>query len=136
MPAGTIITVLQSIPWGDVLTNAPVVVDSARRLWESVANRPKPAELASTGAVGASAEQVALAELTTRTAALETTIAQLQEQMQASSDLIRALAEQNTQMIQRIEANRVRLKQLTIATGTFAVATVALALFFLLRSAA
>jgi len=43
-----------------------------------------------------------------RLAEAEASIAQLNEQMQASSALIKALAEQNAELIQRIEINRVR----------------------------
>jgi phosphopantetheinyl transferase len=42
-------------------------------------------------------------------AALEATAVQAHEQLVASSELIKALAEQNAQFIQRIETNRVRV---------------------------
>jgi hypothetical protein len=48
---------------------------------------------------------------------LQTTVAQLQEQMQASSELIKALADQNTQLVQRVELNRERLLRVSVAAG-------------------
>ena len=41
--------------------------------------------------------------------ALETTVAELHTQMLASSELIKALADQNTALVKRVEAHRVRL---------------------------
>jgi hypothetical protein len=41
--------------------------------------------------------------------------------MLASSELIKALAEQNTQLIQRIETNRIRLLRLSAATAVIAI---------------
>ena len=51
--------------------------------------------------------------------------------MLASSELIKALAEQNTQLIRRVEANRVRVLWLAAAiavVGVVAVASLALTL--------
>jgi hypothetical protein len=45
----------------------------------------------------------------------------LHGQMLASSELIKALAEQNTQLIKRIELNRVRLLWLAGVTGVVAI---------------
>jgi len=46
----------------------------------------------------------------------------LHSQMLASSELIKALAEQNAQLIQRIENNRVRLLWLSAVTALVAIA--------------
>ncbi|MDP1899430.1 MAG: hypothetical protein Q8K96_03110, partial [Rubrivivax sp.] len=58
-------------------------------------------------------------------AALETAVADLHGQMFASSELIKALAEQNAQLVKRVEANRVRMLWLTAATGVLAIALIA-----------
>jgi hypothetical protein len=42
-------------------------------------------------------------------AELQVAVADLHQQMLASSELIQALADQNTQLIRRVEVNRVRL---------------------------
>lgn len=60
-----------------------------------------------------------------RISALESEAADLHDQMLASSELIKALAEQNTQLIQNIEANRVRVLQLTGVTAVLAIIAVA-----------
>jgi cytochrome c-type biogenesis protein CcmH/NrfG len=64
-------------------------------------------------------------------AAMEAAAADLHEQMLASSELIKALAEQNTQLIRRVEANRVRVLWLAAAmvvVGVVAAASLALTL--------
>jgi hypothetical protein len=65
-----------------------------------------------------------LATLHARVSVLEAAVADLHGQMLASSELITTLAEQNAQLVQRIEANRVRLCWLGFATGVLAVAVI------------
>jgi len=47
----------------------------------------------------------------------------LHEQMLASSELIKALADQNAQLIHRIETNRVRVLWLSAATAVVVITT-------------
>ncbi len=35
-------TVLNLVPWGEVIKNAPAVADGAKKLWDSVGNKPAP----------------------------------------------------------------------------------------------
>lgn len=112
------LSVLQAVPWSDVIANAPKVAEGAKKLWSTVAKKPvptteTPAEAASPEATSPQAQ--ALAVLEARVAATEASVAQLHEQLLASSELIKALAEQNAQLIQRIEANRVRVVWVTWA---------------------
>ena len=54
-------------------------------------------------------ESQAIALLERQLGALEVTVSDLHEQMRESSELIKALADQNTQLIKRVEVNRRRL---------------------------
>jgi len=120
MAAGSIITVLANIPWGQVVENAPKVANGAMKLWNTVKNRRKP---------DAAADELPRPEA--RLLQLEEGVASLQEQMQASSELIKALAEQNTQLVARIESNRRRLVWVAAAAAIAAIlaaASIALAL--------
>lgn len=99
------LTVLQAVPWSEVIANAPKVADGAKKLWNTVAKKPVPAP-------AAEAEQAPTA-LESRLSAMEAAASQMHEQLLASSALIQALAEQNAQLIRRIEANRVRVLWLT-----------------------
>jgi hypothetical protein len=114
-------TILQKMPWTEVIRNAPAVADGARKLWRRVAGKGSGAEaVAATDAEQPPAEQLA---------ALRSQVEALHGQMLASSEVIQALAEQNTQLIARLETHRRRLFWLTAAT----VAALLLALLAWLR---
>lgn len=113
MSTGAILNVLSNIPWGQVIENAPKVADGAAKLWGKVTGSQKSA--GSAQGLGGSASTNAPTEteaLRSQLLALEASMKDLEEQMRASSELIKALADQNTQLVQRIELNRVRLRRL------------------------
>ena len=103
------LTVLKMVPWDDVIKNAPRVADGAKKLWGAVAKKPPSA-----GVPGAAAQPELSsdahtnAKLQAQLAAALAEIATLHDQMLESSELIKALADQNTQLIKRIEVNRIR----------------------------
>ena len=108
------LAVLKIVPWTDVINNAPKVADGAKKLWNAIGKQPsapKRAAPAENPAATPEAPSITLLRLT----ALETATAELHEQMLASSELIKALAEQNTQLIKHIETNRVRMRWMWLA---------------------
>ena len=125
-------TALKFIPWAEVIRHAPEVADGARKLWSTV-GRKAPGQQAPEDPSGAQpippAEEGSPAALEARVATLESVASDLHGQMLASSELIKALADQNAQLIQRIESNRQRIVWLAAASAVFGVvALVALAL--------
>ncbi len=95
-----LLTVLKFVPWKDVISNAPAVAEGAKKLWGSVARKPaKPM-----GDVLVPAGPQAPIEV--RVAALEQAGAEWQEQLRASTELLTTLAEQNAQLMRRIDQNR------------------------------
>ncbi|MFY9477441.1 MAG: hypothetical protein WAQ08_07230 [Aquabacterium sp.] len=113
------LTVLQAVPWSDVIRNAPKVAEGASKLWDTVGRK-----VTSKPAPASTSTQAPASPLETRVATLEATMADLHAQMMASSQLIKELAEQNTQLIRRAEINRVRTLWLA---GVVAVLGVAVA---------
>ena len=112
-----LLSVLQMVPWGDVIGNAPKVADGAKKLWSAVAKKPPSAELPAASARPAlSPEAQSIAILQVQLVAAEAAVSDLHNQMVASSELIKALADQNTQLIKRVEANRIRVLWLSGAT--------------------
>jgi hypothetical protein len=110
MPIGWLV-VLQSVPWTEVMKNAPKVAEGAKKLWSAIVTKKPPSPR-----VIPSAEQRThlpndqiIAALQGQVAALEIETIDLHNQMLASSELIKALAEQNTQLIQRVQTNRIHL---------------------------
>jgi hypothetical protein len=111
------LTVIQNVPWGEVVKNAPLVAEGARKLWHAVTRKPQPVVPAPVEPT-LSPQAQAIATLQTRVASLESGVAELNQQMLASSEVIKALAEQNTQLIARIQVQRVRLLWLVACTGS------------------
>jgi hypothetical protein len=134
MSTGAILTVLSNIPWGQVVETAPRVAEGAARLWNSVSGFRK----AKGSAVPAEAlpDEVKPSEtelLRAQVATLQDSVEHLQQQMQDSSELIKALADQNTQLVARIELNRVRMLRLAVAGALAAIALTAAVVYLALR---
>jgi prophage DNA circulation protein len=125
MAAGTIITVLSNIPWGQVLDTAPKVADAAEKLWNAVTSRKKSDQAPHKNAKAvAYAAQSETEVLKNRLSAMEEHVLSLEDQMRASTELIKALAEQNTQLVRRIELNSVRLLWLAVTVAFGAIVLV------------
>lgn len=130
------LVVLQNVPWTDVIRNAPKVADGAKKLWSTVAGNPAPVHVAKAEPVpNASPETKAMARLEVRIVSLEASATELHSQMLASSEIIKTLAEQNGQLVARIEANRVRLLGLSLALVLVAVVA-AVSLLLVLQNGA
>ena len=130
------LTVLKSVPWTEVIVNAPKVADGARQLWNKVGKKvpaPQGPGAAGAGALPASPDAAALAQVQARLASLEAAASDLHEQMLASTEVIKSLAEQNAQLIRGIEANRLRLRWLGVAVVALAFAAVGALAWLLLR---
>ena len=109
------LTVLKAVPWTEVISNAPKITDGAKKLWKSVARKPQGAEPAAAATEVASGTP-SEAEWAQRLAGNEAKLAELHGQMLASAEIIKALSEQNTQLIQRVEQNRKRTTWLGLAS--------------------
>ena len=119
-------SILQKVPWSDVLVNAPAVAQGARKLWGTVAGKAPEAHSPQAPATTAEAAPATAPEavefasradvqaLQERLARAEAGTAELQAQMRASSALIASLAEQNAQLVVRMEMLARRLAWLAI----------------------
>ena len=127
------LAVLKIVPWKDVISNAPAVADAAKKLWNNVGKKPSgQAPVVEQTEAQPPSDTEIIAALQARLASMETATADLHNQMLASSALIKTLAEQNTQLIKRVEANRLRLVWLGASTLIIGVvAAVGLSLAFL-----
>lgn len=119
------LVMLQAVPWTDVIKNAPKVAEGAKKLWSTVSKKSSAQNSAvdSAGSPTASADE-SIALLQQRVAAMEIAASELHSQMLASAELLKTLAEQNAQLIKRIEENRNRLvwfAGVTVVIGIVAV---------------
>jgi hypothetical protein len=110
------VTVLQMVPWGEVIKNAPKVAEGAVKLWNSVSgkNTLEPEEHLPTGMVLASGVQ-AVERLEHELHAVQAAVADLQDQVVQSAELIKELASQNAQLVAQIEVNRKAVTVLGVA---------------------
>lgn len=128
------LTVLQSVPWADMVTHAPKVASSARKLWDSVGkNTPQEAPAAAAHPRSNRPGQAAqsLDELQLRVDELEAALASAQGQMATYSGLVKELAAQNTQLLAHLEVQRRRLRWLAgllAVTGLLAAGSLAVGL--------
>lgn len=124
------LSLLNTVPWSEVIRNAPKLADAAGKLWKTVARRPAASAAlanATTEALITNApDSAALSDA--RIVALEASVAELDQQMLASSELIRALVEQNSALIAAIETHRrQRIWLITLAGSALIVAVGAMA---------
>ncbi len=124
------LTVLKMVPWGDVIENAPKVAQGAKKLWNTVGKKPESGTVAGSaplnpGQAALHGQDAAVAALAAQVAELQIATAELHQQMLESSALIQSLAEQNTQLIQRVELNRKRVLVLGVFTVVLVLVTAA-----------
>lgn len=112
------LTVLKAVPWTTVIENAPKVADRARQLWGQATKKPAPPSATHT-AVDATA-----LPLSAQVDALRAQSADLDRRLIAASELISALAEQNTQLVARVEANRRLVRRLVWVVAVLVVVVV------------
>jgi hypothetical protein len=103
------LTVLQSVPWSDVVRNAPKVAAGAKKLWDNVANKSAANPDVAADGSGLAPGPATLEGLQQQVLSLQAASANLQQRLIESSDLIGTLAEQNAQLIQGIQVLRRRL---------------------------
>jgi hypothetical protein len=114
-------SVLKMVPWSDVISNAPKVADGAKKLWSTVAKKTGVAGVSAPAEAPATPQDLPAAELLAllqeQLARQEASLSDLHQQLLSSTALIQTLAEQNAQLVQRVEANRVRVRWLTLAVA-------------------
>ncbi len=112
-------SVLKMVPWSDVISSAPKVADGAKKLWSTVAKKAGVAGESAPDEPTAEPQDLPATELLAllqgQLARQEAGLADLRQQLLSSTALVQSLAEQNAQLVQRVEANRVRVRWLTLA---------------------
>ncbi len=117
------VRVLQMVPWGEVIKNAPKVADGAVKLWNSVSKKKVDDETGSEVTDVVLATDIeAVEKLEHRLYAAEQTISDLQAQVVQSAQVIKELASQNAQLVAQIESNR---KAVTVLGVVLALAILA-----------
>lgn len=117
------LTLLKAVPWTEVMARAPDIADGAKRLWQRAAGgkggaageaASPPAEAVPPTADEATRLRAELDQLRRQTG-------ELQAEMRASSELIQALADQQSRLIAQVESHRAHVGRLTWAVAVLAV---------------
>lgn len=127
-------TVLKTVPWSEVISAAPQVATGARRLWDTV-NRKSGGHVGEGGDAmgvapdGYGQEHDVVGLIITRLEETDAEVNDLRNQMRSASELIANLADQNAQLIAKVDAQRQKLAWLGATAGLSALlAVVALVL--------
>ena len=122
--------VLKAVPWSDVIAAAPQVANGARKLWDTVGRKPAPSVQPDLGeAMAHLPPEEDMALLAARIEQHERTLSQLHGQVRDASRLITELADQNAQLIARLDAARARLTLVGfVAAASTVLAVVSLAI--------
>jgi hypothetical protein len=134
------LSVVQHVPWTDVIANAPKVADGAKKLWGAVSKKPGASGPVSGRDLRSGEEgggRISGAELQARLVAAEAAAAELHGQMLASSELIKTLAEQNARLIEHVERQRRQLRWVAgLAAASLVLSAVAVVLLTTAHGAA
>ncbi|HAK93008.1 hypothetical protein ABIB42_001193 [Massilia sp. UYP32] len=118
-------TVLKTVPWSEVISAAPQVATGARRLWDTVNRKPGAVD----PATGLSPEMAAQEDdiiglLIARSEQNDAELNDLRNQMRSASELIANLADQNAQLIAKMDVQRQKLTWLGVTAGLSALLAV------------
>jgi hypothetical protein len=106
---------IQSVPWSDVISNAPKVAEGAKSLWDRVA---KKAGLDAAPETAAPTQDITpptdLQQLQADMARLTQRQQQLELQLVSATELINALAQQNQNLVQRVDRLQSRMHWLFV----------------------
>lgn len=125
---------LKDVPWSKVIGMAPAIVENGRKLWDRVSDRSGGNRA---GETTRSAAQMpvpaAIAAFELRLEALEKKSAQLREEAVASFDVVRAITDQHSQMVQAVDVLLVRTRVLVRVSILLGAAWVVLLVLVLMR---
>ncbi|OAM51478.1 hypothetical protein A7981_08240 [Methylovorus sp. MM2] len=112
-----VVTLLQVVPWVDLITNAPKIALKAKEFWNTVQNKPT---ITPEGVIENKSRFNLEAQKTfafeARIDALETQLAEQHKDILTSAALLNELATQNAAQVQRINLYQTKLKHLGILT--------------------
>lgn len=111
-------TVLKTVPWSEVISAAPQVATGARRLWDTV-NRKSGAVDPATGLSPemAAQEDDIIGLLIARSEQSDAELNDLRNQMRSASELIANLADQNAQLIAKMDVQLQKITWLGVTAG-------------------
>ena len=119
----------KAFPWSDALAAAPTVVQAAKRVWTTVRRTEGEAAAAAESAQikdRLSTHADALSLLESRVVRIEARTVEIANEALASSEVLKSLAEQNSQLVRAVENLHDRTRLLLWLMAVWAVFTLVL----------
>ena len=112
-------TVLRTVPWSDVISAAPQVANGARRLWDTV-NRNKQGMYDEPMGVapGMPGQEEDVFDILIKSVERnDAEVTDLRNQMRSASEIIANLADQNAQLVAKMDAQRQKMTWLAVTAS-------------------
>jgi len=106
------IAAFKKIPWTEVMSAAPTVVQGTKTLWDRVRGKGTDATAQNANETQSSPDDVTAAGIDRRIRALEAAMADSKSEAQSSAQLIASLAKQNARVVEAVAILRVRTRLL------------------------
>jgi hypothetical protein len=117
---------LKSLPWSTIVSNAPLIVDGAKKLVSLVKRKQSIDATSAAGETFAGDSQSEVAGLRAR-------IQRLEEEQRQAAELVRAMAESQAEMAQVLQALRARVRMSVRVAVVSLVGVVAVLIWSLTR---
>ena len=111
-------TLIKVIPWTELVTAAPKIVEQARKI--AAAARRSRAEAEPAPDPQAAVQPAPVDTLETRVSRVETQLVAMAEEEISSTELLKSLADQNAQIVLALQGMNTRVRRLTIAVVVLA----------------
>ena len=106
------IAAFKKIPWTEVMSAAPTVVQGTKTLWDRVRGKGTEGTAQNANETQSSPDDVTAAGIDRRIRALEAAMADSKSEAQSSAQLIASLAKQNARVVEAVAILRVRTRLL------------------------
>ena len=113
---------LKSLPWSTIVSNAPLIVEGAKKLVSLVKSKPA-------GEATSPEAETFAGDPQSEVAALRARIQRLEEEQRQAAELLRAMAEGQAEMAKALEALRARAR-LTLRVAVISLVGVAVVLIW------
>ena len=127
------IAAFKKIPWTEVMSAAPTVVQGTKTLWERVRGKGTETGAQNANEAQASPDDATAAGIERRLRVLEATMAESKSEARSSAQLVASLAKQNARLVEALAILRVRTRLLLGFCLVLTFALLAIALWVYIR---
>ena len=106
------IAAFKKIPWTEVMSAAPTVVQGTKTLWDRGRGKGADATAQNANETQSSPDDVTASGIDRRIRALEAALGEMKSEAQSSAQLIASLAKQNARVVEAVAILRVRTRLL------------------------